>query len=157
MAENPLETDLNQPSEAEKRIKGLSEQVKEASEGREAEAKARAEAETGKAAAEKKASFYKDFSKLSSKYSGAADHMDEIEQKVMSGYDAEDATVAVLNKAGKFQPLVDTQVAGGSSTTNIVAGATEKTINQMSIEEKRAALMEREGEVMDILGPRTRM
>jgi hypothetical protein len=65
----------------------------------------------------------------------------------MGGYSVEDATFAVLGKAGKLgqAPTVErTPVAGGSAVINAPMGGGTKPISEMSREEKRAALMEAE-------------
>ena len=67
----------------------------------------------------------------------------------MSGYTVEDATVAVLAKEGKLtgmptpQPPVENP-AGGSAITNLGGG--EKSLNEMSRDEKRAALVDALGD-----------
>lgn len=115
----------------------LSEKVKQTAEERDKEKQAR---ET----AEKELEFYKGFSKLSSKYPNAADYEDKIREKVLKGYDMEDAAIAVLNKSGKLMPQkVEREVvAGGSATTNPSQGS--KTFKDMSQAERLAALREAE-------------
>lgn len=134
---------INEPSEVEKRIKDLSGKAKTFAEERDTERTAKEEAILKSETSEKKAAFYKDFSKLSAKYSAAPEHLDEIEAKVLSGYDPEDATVSVLMKAGKFSPQAPTEVrqaAGGSATNTINVGAT-KSASEMLQADRRAALI----------------
>lgn len=115
----------------------LSEKVKQTAEERDSE---RSKRET----AEKELEFYKGFSKLSSKYPNAADYEDKIREKVLKGYDMEDAAIAVLNKSGKLMPQkVEREVvAGGSATTNPSQGS--KAFKDMSQAERLAALREAE-------------
>lgn len=138
---------ITQPDPVEGRIKDLSSKVRTASEERDT---ARAEKEAAEAKvvdAEKKASFYKDFSKMSAEYKDAPEFSDEIEAKVMSGYSTKDATISVLMDKGKFTPappvIERKPVTGGSATTNISQGSS-KHVSEMSREEKRAALMDAE-------------
>ncbi len=132
---------------AETRIKELSNKVKLTSQERDELKAAKEKSDLEKATAEKKASFYKDFSKLSAKYPGSAEKLDEIESKVMAGYDPEDATISVMAKAGKLstsQPEKEV-IAGGSASTAI-ASTGEKSISEMTRDEKRAALEQLERE-----------
>lgn len=71
----------------------------------------------------------------------AKDHKDEIKAKVMSGYSVEDATFAVLGKAGKLgveAPRPDSP-AGGSATNAIPQDAV-KSPAEMTQTERREAL-----------------
>ena len=115
----------------------LSEEVKQAAEERDAE---KGKRET----AEKELEFYKGFSKLSSKYPNASDYEDKIREKVLKGYDMEDAAIAVLNKSGKLMPQkVEREVvAGGSATTNPSQGS--KGVKDMNQAERLQALREAE-------------
>lgn len=125
-------------SRPDNRFKDLSEKV-------ETTAKERDEATAKADAAQKEVEFYKGFSKISSKYEGAADYQDKILEKVNSGYDLEDATVSVLAKAGKLNAsqAQRSSPAGGSASTAIKAGD-EKPVGEMTVTEKRAALLELE-------------
>lgn len=153
MADSELDTIINEPSEAEKRIKQLSGKVKEEAEAKETERKAREEAEAKAIAAQKETEFYKNFSTISGKYSGAADHIDEIKAKVMAGYDIEDAAIAVTSRAQAAQPVVEqTPIAGGSAVTN-TPQSSEKGTNEMSTDEKRKILEDRSDEIYKILSP----
>ncbi len=58
-----------------------------------------------------------------------------------SGYTVEDATYAVLGKAGKLggaKPLTPTNPAGGSAATTVPTGT--KSVAEMSQAERRAQL-----------------
>lgn len=94
--------------------------------------------------AEKELEFYKGFSKLSSKYPNASDYEDKIREKVLKGYDMEDAAVAVLSKSGKLtMPKPEREVvAGGSATTNPSQGS--KGIKEMTQAERLQALRDAE-------------
>lgn len=124
------------------RFTQLSEKVKTTAEERDA-------ANAAKAAAEKELEFYKGFSKVSAKpeYQAASEYQEKIKEKVLSGYEMEDATISVLGKAGKlgFTPTKKDSPAGGSAT-NTVTGDGEKTLAEMSRQEKRDKLMEFERE-----------
>ncbi len=125
------------PPRSDNRFKDLSEKV-------ELTAKERDEATAKATALEKENEFYKGFSKVSSKYEGAADHQDKILEKYTAGYDLEDATISVLAKAGKLQNAPTRQSpAGGSASTAIQAGD-DKPISEMTRAEKRAALEEQD-------------
>lgn len=119
------------------------------------EAKARADAEkkaaeeaTARVAAEKERDFYSSFADMSGKYPGASEYKDAIKEKVLAGYDPEDATVSILAKEGKLQsytppaPRMDSP-AGGSATTTM-RNDTDKPLNEMSRDEKRAELLRME-------------
>ena len=159
MAEE-LELDLTEGNETinktEERIKNLSSKAKTFAEERDAE-RAKAEAEANaRANAEKERDFYKTFSTLATKYPGANDFQDKILEKVKAGYSEEDATVSVLNAEGKFSPASQPQApvmsaGGGSASTTIPMQ--DQTIETMSRDDKRQALMdlEKEGNVSEIL------
>src|SRR3990167_1056529 len=92
----------SEPSEAQKRITQLSEKVRLTSEERDEKEKL-LKAETEKSAGlEKERNFYQGFSDIVSTNPAAKDHRDEILSKVKGGYTVEDATFAVLGKAGKL-------------------------------------------------------
>lgn len=132
-------------NKAEKRIKSLSEKTRLASEERDAEKVAREKAEAESAQALKDVDFYKNFNSLSSKYQGATEYQEKIREKVNSGYDAEEATIAILVKEGKYVPPAPTpgpkeSPTGGSAVTTLKIG--DKEMKDMSPEEKRKVLEE---------------
>src|SRR3990167_10023319 len=111
----------------DKRIKDLSEKVRLTAEKRDESDKLRKERDEQLATANKEIDFFKNFSPLTSKYQAAGEFQDKIKEKVMAGYDVEDATVAVLAKEGKLTaPVVSLppkeNPAGGSATNAIKAG-----------------------------------
>lgn len=126
------------------RISQLSEKI-----GVEAEARKKAEEAVLLQAKEKDSllkerDFYKNFNPLTSKYQNAAEFQDKIREKVLQGYDVEDATVAVLSREGKLNasPKIEREaVTGGSATTNVSSGG-QKGLNEMNVEEKRSALID---------------
>lgn len=143
-------------SGAEARIKDLSGKVKTASEERDAEKTARETAEAGKAEAERERDFYSGFSDVVSVNPAAKDHKDEILAKVKGGYTVQDATFAVLGAAGKLgQQTVERATAAGGSADIQVNREGTKTIGEMTQAERREALMANEGDLVDILSPRT--
>lgn len=127
-------------SEAEKRIKQLSEKVRLTSE--EGAEKDRLLKESGDkiASLEKENSFNSGFSEMIGSYPKANEHREDIKAKVLAGYSVEDATLAVLGKAGKLgAPALAPRVAGGSADTAMSSGAS-KEMKDMSLAEKRAVL-----------------
>lgn len=152
MEDEKLDLELDTQEEKEKlevknRFQKLSEKVKLTAQEKEAaEAKAKEEAERA-TSLEKERDFYKEFASNSSKYPQAGEYQDKIWEKVKSGYSTEDAIVSTLAKEGKFDssfqaPVID-NVAGGSSANQIVDKA-DKTLEEMSLEEKRNQLLESE-------------
>lgn len=135
-----LEQDTNKTQD---RIRNLSSKVKTTADERD-QAKAAAEAaDTARLAAEKERDFYASFSDQTSKYASASEHKDEIKEKVLAGYSVEDATVAVLNKAGKLVPQAappPAPAAGGSAPTILPEGGS-KTLADMSKEERKEELL----------------
>lgn len=129
----------------EKRIKSLSEKVRQTSEERDELVKAKEQAEQEKSGAIKERDFYASFADSTAKYPEANAFKDSIKEKVMSGYTVEDATVAVLAKEGKLQnytpPVANETVAGGSAVNQPLQGGT-KPMGEMTRDEKRAALLE---------------
>lgn len=141
-----LETELNQPSESQKRITQLSDKVKTTAEERDVERQKREEAEQKAAQAERLAQFSESFVDVVAANPAAKDHKDEIKTKVLSGYTVEDATYAVLGKAGKLNTPTkveeQVQVAGGSATITPSQGGVNKAPHQMTRDELRAKLIE---------------
>lgn len=143
-----LELEL-EDNDVEKRIKDLSRKVKLTSEERDEKQRLLEERDAQLGTVSKERDFFKDFSGNIAKYPQATEYQDVIKEKVMSGYTVEDATIAVLAKEGKLTQAPTPTVppanpAGGSAPTNVSSG--EKPIEEMSRDEKRAALMEALGE-----------
>lgn len=151
-----LEEIIEQPSESQQRITQLSGKVKTETEAKEKALAEKAEAEKKAADAERKAAFLDGFSDILAENPAAKEFKADMEAKVMSGMSLEDAKFAVLGKAGKLgQPQVETMSpAGGSASTAVIGSSGEKSIGEMTQEERRAALMEREGELHEILAPK---
>jgi hypothetical protein len=127
------------------RVNELSAKVRDASKQRD-DALEKAKANELEAAnAGKERDFYKDFSKVSATYGNASEYEEDIKTKVLSGYSVEDATVSVLAKNGKLNmtPVRDNTNAGGSATNPPNKGG-EKTVGEMSMSEKRQALIDAE-------------
>ena len=127
---------------AEKRIKDLSSKVETASQERDEARQVAEKAANLAAEAEKERDFFKELSTLASKHPGATDFQDKILEKVKAGYTPEDATVSVLNAEGKLSPITNTApmgaAGGGSASTVIPSG--ERSAQEMTQEERRAAL-----------------
>lgn len=148
MADDELDLELDseedKSNKVEKRIKSLSEKVKLTSEERDEKNRLLTERDGQLANASKERDFYKDFNQISTKYPGANEYQDKILEKVNAGYDVEDATISILAKEGKYQPKVeDEKVAGGSAATAL-QGKDSKTPQEMTQDERRAALMDLE-------------
>jgi len=130
------QVDDKKPARSDNRFKDLSDKV-------ELTAKERDEAAAKAAAAEKEVEFYKSFSKL--KYPDALEYQEKIKEKVMAGYDMEDAAISVLAKAGKLNqmppPVRRDSPAGGSATTAMRSGG-EKSAGEMTQAERRQALLD---------------
>ena len=138
-----LDATLDKPSEAEQRIKQLSGKVKEEAEAKAAAEAARQAAEEKAAIAERERDFYASFSDIVASNPSAKDFKDDIKSKVLSGYTPEDATFAVLGKAGKLNQTQEvSSPAGGSATTNVTQNTGTKSIKEMTPEERAAAFQE---------------
>jgi hypothetical protein len=131
----------NHSSEAEKRIKQLSEKVRLTSEERDEQVKLAKEKDDKIATLERENAFNSGFSDVLGTHQAAKDHKDEIKAKVMTGYSVEDATYAVLGKAGKLGgiPTAPPSPAGGSAT-NTITSTGQKTTQEMTQAERREAL-----------------
>jgi hypothetical protein len=148
MPDEDLDLELEDNNAVEKRIKSLSEKVKLTAQERDEKDSLLKERDSTIASLNKEKDFYASFSDSTAKYPNASEYKDKIREKVMSGYDVEDATVAVLAKEGKLNytaPVAPRDnPAGGSAVANIGSG--EKSMNEMSKDEKRAALVEALGD-----------
>lgn len=131
----------------QKRITDLSTKVADTAAERDAANAKAAEQETARLAAEKERDFYASFTDTAAKYPNALEYKDKIKEKVMSGYSAEDAAVAVLASEGKFTmstpPVAPPAPAGGgSAVNNLPIGGANKSVAEMTRNEKRDALLE---------------
>lgn len=143
---------INEPSEAEKRIKGLSDKVRTASEERDAALKAKAEAEEEAKAAQRKAEFAEGFADIVAENPDAKEFKADIEAKVMGGMTLDDAKFAVLGKAGKLGAPQAVTPAGGSAPT--VLPSEQKDVKSMNGDELRQQLIDRNDELVSILSPK---
>lgn len=134
---------INQPSPAEARITELSGKVKAEAEARAAAEQAKADAETKAQEAERERDFYASFSDTVSKNPAAQEFKDDILSKVKSGYTVEDATFAVLGKAGKLSeaPAEPESPVGGSAPITPPSQGV-KSPSEMTQADRRAALLE---------------
>lgn len=134
-------------NKVEKRIKDLSGKVRSTAEERDVAKAAAEKAEAEKQAALKDAEFYKNFSTVASKYQGAGEFQDKIREKSALGLSVDEATILVMTQEGKYTPPViqapKESPAGGSSATTLKGGG-EKSVNEMTQDERRAQLMEAE-------------
>ena len=143
-------------NKVEERITSLSNKVKTTAEERDVATKAKAEAEAKAIEMEKERDFYASFSDSATKYPGAIEYKDQIKEKVLAGYSVEDATVSVLNREGKFQPQpvnIERDIVAGGSSVNKITQQSSKSLNEMTRDEKRQALIEADnrGELEPIL------
>ena len=141
-----LDNDIEKENKVEKRIKDLSEKVRLTSEERDAEKRKFEEFSSKTNELQRERDFYASFSDVVSNNPAAKDHKEDILAKVKGGYTVEDATFAVLGKAGKLgqpQPVVDSPIGGSAAVNQPITGGTKKP-NEMSRDEKRNALLEAE-------------
>lgn len=136
-----------QVNKIEKRIGELNKKVILTAKERDDLAKAKDELQAEKDTAIKERDFYAGFADSIAKYPGANEYKDTIKEKVLAGYDMEDATIAILAREGKYQPTVapvESENPAGGSATNQVNLKGEKSPQEMNREELRAALVEAE-------------
>lgn len=156
---NSEEDNSEQNNPLQKRISNLSKRNKLTEAERDELAQAKEALEQEKAALEKELSFHSTYADSLAKYPSASEYKDAIKEKVLAGYDMEDAMVAVLAREGKFvgNPVVESapEIASpvGGSATNSITTESEKSPSDMTQEEKRAQLQEIEdkGELMETL------
>lgn len=130
----------NTDTRSQQRINELSEKVKLTSQERDEKDKILKEQGEKIATLEKENTFNSGFADVLGIHSAAKDHKEEIKDKVMKGYSVEDATFAVLGKAGKLgAPQEQVQVAGGSADTTVTQEA-NKTPQTMTQAERRSKL-----------------
>ena len=134
--ENGVEI-ITKPSPAEERITQLSEKVRLTSAERDEKDRLLGEVT-------KERDFYSGFSEVVTTNPLAKDHKDDILAKVKLGYTVEDATFAVLGKAGKLgqnapKPAEPMNPAGGSAVIN-PSPSEDKKPSEMTQAERRAAL-----------------
>lgn len=141
-----LDKEIESENRVEKRIKDLSEKVRLTAEERDAAKRKIDEEVTRVAELQRERDFFASFSDVVSNNPAAKDHKEDILTKVKSGYSVEDATYAVLGRAGKLgqpQPIVDSPVGGAATITQPVTGG-QKSPSEMTRDEKRNALLEAE-------------
>ncbi len=139
-----LDENIEKENKVEKRIKDLSEKVRLTSEERDEQKRILSERDVKIAELERENAFNSGFVDVLTSHPGAKDHKDDILAKVKGGYSIEDATFAVLGKAGKLgQPTLPKEnPAGGSAVNPPVPG--EKTLKDMTRDEKRTKLLDLE-------------
>lgn len=138
------EEKINRP---EQRVKKLLSDKENLAKEKEAERLAREKAENEKQAALKEVEFYKGFTAVAAKYGNANEYQEKIREKVLSGYDVEDATISILAKEGKYTapaapPPPRENPAGGSANNQIKVE--NKSVGDMTQAERLAALREAE-------------
>ena len=141
-----LDKEIEGENRVEKRIKDLSEKVRLAAEERDAGKRKLEEESTRASGLQKEVEFLNSFGDQLSKHPDASPFRDKIKEKVLKGYSIEDATVSTLSSEGKLSPKevrID-NVAGGSAAVNQPITGVQKTVSEMSRDEKRAKLLEAE-------------
>ena len=139
-----LDATLAQPSEAEKRIKQLSDKVGLSAKELEEKNKLIEESTAKIATLERENAFNSGFADTVAATPQAKEFKEDIKAKVLSGYSLEDATYAVLGKAGKLNQSSSENresPAGGSAATTVTQPA-NKSAKEMSVEERAAAVQE---------------
>lgn len=139
-----LDATLEQPSEAEKRIKQLSTKTREAEEAKTAAETAKQASDTRAETAERKAAFLESFSDIVSENPAAKEFKAAMEEKVLGGMSIEDAKFVVLGKAGKLSQATQIDSPAGGSATTTVTQKVDKSPKDMKSDELRAALEEAE-------------
>ena len=141
-----LDKEIEGENRVEKRIKDLSEKVRLAAEERDAGKRKLEEESTRASGLQKEVEFLNSFGDQLSKHPDASPFRDKIKEKVLKGYSIEDATISTLASEGKLSPKevqID-NVAGGSAAVNQPITGVQKTVSEMSRDEKRAKLLEAE-------------
>ena len=143
-----LDTEIERDNKIEKRIKDLSEKVRLTAEERDEQKHLLEEKISANENLQKENSFLNSFGDTLGKYPEASSYKDKIKEKVLKGYSVEDATISTLASEGKFNPPTQPvppveNPAGGSAITPTLTGG-QKSISEMSREEKRAKLIEAE-------------
>lgn len=150
------ELDLEEGNKVENvpisRFKEVSKKQAETAKARDEADEARKTAEQQRDEALKERDFHSAFADVVGNYPASKDHKDEIKVKVLAGYTIEDATVSVLNKAGKLTqaPREMESAAGGSAGTPSPAVKT-KTMSQATKEELRQAIIDNDADIMEFL------
>ena len=141
-----LDKEIEGESKVEKRIKDLSEKVRLAAEERDAGKRKLEEESTRASGLQKEVEFLNSFGDQLSKHPDASPFRDKIKEKVLKGYSIEDATISTLASEGKLSPkeVQMDNVAGGSAAVNQPITGVQKTVSEMSRDEKRAKLLEAE-------------
>lgn len=141
------ELEVEKQNKVEKRIKDLSEKVKLTAEERDEQKRLLQERDTKISGLEKERDFLNSFGDAMAKYPDAISHKEGIKDKVLKGYSMEDAITSTLISEGKYNPVKKEipleNPAGGSATTQPIIGG-EKSISELTRDEKRAKLIEAE-------------
>lgn len=131
----------NNESRSQERIKQLSEKVELTSKERDEKDRLLKEQSEKIAQLERENSFNSGFADVLGTQPAAKDFKDDIKSKVLAGYSVEDATFAVLGKAGKLGAPVSQapkEIAGGSAPNAM--SQSQKEIGDMTQSERREAL-----------------
>jgi len=143
-----LEEQVTLKDKIQKRIIGLKEKETLITSERDELKKLNDQMSTDKVRLEKENTFLSSFTDSISKYPLAKEFRDKIKEKVMAGYDVEDATISVLAKEGKLNSPnslpPEKNLAAGGSAANQMKGTGPKPVSEMTQAEKRTALLEAE-------------
>lgn len=139
-------------NKVEERFNKLSGKISTAEKSKEEAEAVAVEATANQVLAEKDRDFYKNFSEISNKYPGAGDFQDQIKEKVDAGMSLDDATVTIMHAEGRLTPMTQevdkTEVVGGSAVTQNPDAT--KTVSEMTQEEKREELVNRNLSMQDL-------
>ena len=139
------ENEIIEPSESERRIKQLSDKVRLTAEERDEKDRLLKEKGVENIELQRERDFYAGFTDVVAQNPAAKDHKDDILAKVKGGYTVEDATFAVLGKAGKLNtpaPEPESPAGGSSAPVTPPQGGTGKSVQEMTQQERRTALLE---------------
>lgn len=141
-----LDQNIERTNKVEERIKDLSSKVRLTAEERDEKDKLLKERDEQLTNLTKENQFLSSFTDLTAKYPNAHEYRDAIKEKVLSGYDPEDAAVAVLAKEGKLggtpAPIVPPESPIGGSATTVTTATGDKPLNELTRDELREALKE---------------
>uniref|UniRef100_A0A6M3Y776 Scaffolding protein n=1 Tax=viral metagenome TaxID=1070528 RepID=A0A6M3Y776_9ZZZZ len=146
-----LDQNIERTNKVEERIRNLSKARTDAQNEAEKLRIANEELALEKEQLAKERDFLNSFSDESAKYPNAFEYKDAIKEKVLAGYTVEDATLATLAKEGKLPapvveeaPAVKLDNPAGGSAATVQTNLSEKSVSEMTQEERREQLLEME-------------
>ncbi len=148
-----LDDKIDKRNKVEERITSLSSKVKKTSEDNEELTKANDELTKLNETITKENKFLSSFTDQTAEYLHANEYKDAIKEKVLAGYDVDDATIVVLTKEDKLDKVAPSETeetteektdspAGGSATA-APTGDVEKPLEEVEQADKLAELKKR--------------